>query len=76
MSDKMEFNRDIELIEALAEMYPNSKRNTLRKMLTSGRVAVDGKVVYRAKLVVGKGKSVTVSDRETVPTRPSAGRYS
>ena len=61
----MEFNRDIELIEALAEMYPNSKRNTLRKMLTSGRVTVDGKVVYRAKLVVGKGKPVIVSDRET-----------
>ena len=61
----MEFNQDIELIEALAAMYPNSKRNTLRKMLTSGRVTVDGKVVHKAKFIVEKGKISAVSDRET-----------
>ena len=61
----MDFNQDIELIEALAAMYPNSKRNTLRKMLTSGRVLVDGKVVHKAKLIVEKGKQVAVSNRET-----------
>ena len=61
----MEFNQDIELIEALAAMYPNSKRNTLRKMLTSGRVTVDGKVTHKAKFIVEKGKQVAVSDRET-----------
>ena len=54
----MEFNQDIELIEALAAMYPNSKRNTLRKMLTSGRVTVDGGVVHKAKFIVEKGKQV------------------
>ncbi len=63
----MEFNQDIELIEALAAMYPNSKRNTLRKMLTSGRVTVDGEVVHKAKFIVEKGKQVSVSDRETAP---------
>ena len=51
----MQFNQDTELIEALAAMYPNSKRNTLRKMLTSGRVTVDGKVVHKAKFIVEKG---------------------
>ena len=61
----MNFEQDIELIEALGEMYPNSKRNTLRKMLTSGRVMVEGKVVHKAKFIVEKGNSVTVSDRET-----------
>ena len=61
----MKFNQDIELIEALATMYPDSKRNTLRKMLTSGRVTVDGKVVHKAKFIVEKGRSVIVSDRET-----------
>ena len=50
----MQFNQDTELIEALAAMYPNSKRNTLRKMLTSGRVTVDGKVVHKAKFIVEK----------------------
>ena len=61
----MEFNQDIELIEALATMYPNSKRNTLRKMLTSGRVTVDNAVVHKAKFNVEKGKKVIVSDRDT-----------
>ena len=61
----MQFNQDTELIEALAAMYPNSKRNTLRKMLTSGRVSVDGKVVHKAKFIVEKGRPVVVSDRET-----------
>ena len=61
----MQFNQDTELIEALAAMYPNSKRNTLRKMLTSGRVSVDGKVVHKAKFIVEKGRPVVVSDRGT-----------
>jgi len=61
----MEFNQEIELIEALSAMYPNSKRNTLRKMLTSGRVTVDSKVVHKAKFIVERGKKVVVSDRET-----------
>jgi len=61
----MNFEQDIELIEALGKIYPNSKRNTLRKMLTSGRVMVDGKVVHKAKFIVEKGNCITVSDRET-----------
>ena len=61
----MEFNQDIELIEALAAMYPNSKRNTLRKMLTSGRVSIDGEIIHKAKFILGKGKKVIVSDRES-----------
>jgi len=61
----MEFNQDIELIEALGEMYPNSKRNTLRKMLTSGRVSIDGEIVHKAKFILKKGKKVIVSDRES-----------
>ena len=62
----MEFNQDIELIEALGEMYPNSKRNTLRKMLTSGRVSIDGEIVHKAKFILKKGKKVIVSDRSVI----------
>lgn len=60
----MKFEQDIELIEALAAHFPNSKRNTLRKMLTGGRALVDGKVVHKAKHIVEAGSVVTVSGRE------------
>ena len=60
----MKFKEDIELIEALKAHFPNSKRNTLRKMLTEGRALVDGKVVHKAKYLVEAGSSVTISDRE------------
>ena len=61
----MKFEQDIELIEALASIYPNSKRNTLRKMLTSGRVMVEGHIVHKAKHLVSAGSSVTISDKQT-----------
>ena len=61
----MKFDHDIELIEALTSIYPNSKRNTLRKMLTSGRVMVEGEIVHKAKQMVSAGSSVTVSDKQT-----------
>jgi len=60
----MKFKQDMELIEALAAHFPNSKRNTLRKMLTEGRALVDGNVVHKAKHLVEAGSSVTISDRE------------
>ena len=61
----MKFEQDIELIEALASIYPNSKRNTLRKMLTSGRVMVEGEIVHKAKHLVSAGSDVTISDKQT-----------
>ena len=61
----MKFEQDIELIEALASIYPNSKRNTLRKMLTSGRVMVEGEIIHKAKHLVSAGSSVTISDKQT-----------
>lgn len=63
--NNMEFEQDIELIEALNQLFPNSKRNTLRKMLTSGRVIVDEEVIHKAKFVVKKGSIVRISDKET-----------
>jgi 23S rRNA pseudouridine1911/1915/1917 synthase len=61
----MKFEEDIELIEALAAHLPNSKRNTLRKILTDGRALVDGKAVHKAKYVVQPGSIVTISDKES-----------
>ena len=61
----MKFEQDIELIEAVALQFPNSKRNTLRKMLTAGRVLVDGKPIHKAKHIVNAGSTVTISDKES-----------
>ncbi|NCF97303.1 MAG: RluA family pseudouridine synthase [Euryarchaeota archaeon] len=61
----MDIKEDIELLEALAQYFPNSKRNKLRKMLTEGRALVDGEVVHKAKHIVNKGSILTVADRES-----------
>ena len=61
----MEIEEDTELLEALTQYFPNSKRNTLRKMLTEGRALVDGNVVHKAKYIVNKGSILTIADRES-----------
>ena len=61
----MKFEKEIELLEALSLMHPNSKRNTLRKMLTSGRVIVDGNIIHKAKFLVPNGVNISISDKET-----------
>ena len=60
----MKFEQDIDLIEALASIYPGSKRNTLRKMLTTGRVTVDGTIIHKAKHLVTAGSTVAVSNKD------------
>ena len=37
------------LLAALELMYPQSTKTKLRKMLTEGRVLVDGELVYKAE---------------------------
>jgi len=61
----MKFEKEIELLEALSLMHPNSKRNTLRKMLTAGRVMVDGNIIHKAKFLVPNGANISISDKET-----------
>lgn len=60
----MKVEQDTELIEALAKIYPGSKRNTLRKMLTAGRVMVNEEIIHKAKYIVEAGSIVTVSDKD------------
>ena len=61
----MKFNveEEIILLSALQLMYPESTKTKLRKMLTEGRVLVDGAPVYRAKELLVKGNIVTVINR-------------
>lgn len=62
---EMKFNveEEIILLSALQLMYPESTKSKLRKMLTEGRVLVDGTPVYKAKELLTKGNFVTVINR-------------
>ena len=62
---EMKFNveEEIILLYALQLMYPESTKSKLRKMLTEGRVLVDGIPVYKAKELLTKGNFVTVINR-------------
>ena len=53
----------MKLIDAIQELFPNSKRNTLRKMLTEGRVLVDGKPIHKASHIVESENEIIVSDK-------------
>ena len=55
---------DKELLEILVDIFPNSKKNTLRKMLTEGRVEVDGKVIHKAKHIVVSGSKVVILEKK------------
>ena len=68
----MKVEQETELIEALASIHPNSKRNTLRKMLTAGRVMVDGKIIHKAKHLVTPGSTITISDKQTAAVNSPA----
>ena len=62
---EMKFNVEEELflLSALELMYPESTKSKLRKMLTGGRVLVNGEPVYRAKELLVKGNEVVIIDR-------------
>ena len=64
------------LLAALELMYPKSTKTKLRKMLTEGRVLVDGKPVYKAKEQLAKGNLVSVINRSEakVKSPPPEGR--
>lgn len=59
----------MKLLDILAERFPDSKRNTLRKMLTEGRVLVDGEVCHQASKVVEDTTLVSVTDRKSAEER-------
>ena len=61
----MQYSSDEEsnLLEVLVKLFPQSSKSTLRKMLTSGRVIVDGKVCNRAKHEVVVGTNIEILDK-------------
>ena len=75
----MKFEEEIDLLEAVQKMLPSSKRNTLRRMLTEGRIRVDGKIIHKARHTVSIGSEVSVTDRsiaaeEAPPPQPKKKR--
>ncbi|MGZ5494762.1 MAG: RluA family pseudouridine synthase [Thermoanaerobaculia bacterium] len=58
------------LIDALAELFPDSSRTTLRQMLQTGRVRVDGEPEIDAKRQLRPGASVHVLSRSEAVVLP------
>lgn len=54
---------DVTILGCLSRIFPNSSKNTLRIMLTKGRVLVDDVVIYRAKHEVSPGQIIVISDK-------------
>ena len=61
----MRIESEMELIEALSLHFPKSSKNTLRKMLTAGRVTVDEVVLHKAKTMIKPGSILKVIEKET-----------
>ena len=61
----MEFNVEEEslLLPTLALIFPESTKSKLRKMLTEGRVLVNGIPVYKAKELLVNGNTITIINR-------------
>jgi 23S rRNA pseudouridine1911/1915/1917 synthase len=51
------------LLSKLELIFPESTKSKLRKMLTEGRVLVDGTPVYKAKELLTKGNEVMIINR-------------
>ena len=60
---KYSSDEESDLLTVLVKLFPQSSKSTLRKMLTSGRVIVDGKVCNRAKHEVVVGTSIEILDK-------------
>jgi 23S rRNA pseudouridine1911/1915/1917 synthase len=60
---KYSSDEESDLLTFLVKLFPQSSKSTLRKMLTSGRVIVDGKICNRAKHEVVVGTNIEILDK-------------
>lgn len=58
------------LLDAMAELYPDSSRTTLRQMLQSGRVRVNAEPEKDAKRVLARGDLLDVGDKSPARALP------
>ena len=52
------------LLDILKLMMPSTSKSKLRKMLTEGRIQVDGKVIHKAKYNVSSKSLVEILERK------------
>jgi RluA family pseudouridine synthase len=60
------------LLDALAALFPDSSRTTLRQMLQSGRVRVGGEVEKDAKRPIADGEVIDVGQKAVQRTLPES----
>ena len=60
---KITIDSEQNLIEALATSFSKSSKNKLRKMLTEGRITVNGEIEHKAKRIVNNSDIVEILDK-------------
>jgi 23S rRNA pseudouridine1911/1915/1917 synthase len=58
------------LLDALAQLYPDSTKTTLRQLLQTGRVRVNGEVEKNARRELDPGELVEVGQKSVQPALP------
>ena len=71
MSDIIEMNEDLSLLDSLSTIFPDSSRTTLRRMLQASRVEVDGDIIHSAKHEVKKGQKIKIRTRTEIAPAPA-----
>lgn len=67
---KHSVDRPQPLLDALAALYPDSSKTTLRQMLQAGRVSVDTEVEKNAKRVIEPGERIEVGQKSVQRALP------
>ena len=58
------------LLDALAALYPDSSKTTLRQMLQAGRVRVNGEIEKNARRALEAGDAIDVAQKSVLVTLP------
>ena len=60
---KITIESEQNLIETLSKSFPNSSKNKIRKMLTEGRISVNGEIEHKAKRSLKESDIVEILDK-------------
>ena len=63
---KTRIANEIELLSYLKEVFPSSSSNTLRKMLSLGRVKINGEIIHAAKQKLLPGDTFELLNKATI----------
>ena len=64
-------SQEIDLLSFLKENFPSSSTNKLRKMLSSGRIKINGEIIHAAKKVLTNGDLVELLDKSSINPIPN-----